>query len=40
VTKPEQTINCTDSSCQVGTAFGVTVGVADINYYDNRYRAS
>jgi hypothetical protein len=35
VTKPEQTINCTDASCQVGSAFGVTVGVADINYYDN-----
>jgi hypothetical protein len=34
VTKPEQTINCTDSSCKTGTEFGVTVGLADINYYD------
>ena len=40
VLKPEQTINCTDASCQVDTFhFGndpnVTAGLADINYYDN-----
>ena len=35
VVKPEQTINCTDSNCTVGNEFGVTVGLADINYYDN-----
>jgi hypothetical protein len=39
VVKPEQTIDCTDSSCQVDTFhFGndpnVTAGLADINYYD------
>jgi len=39
VTKPEQTINCTDSSCQVGSEFGVTVGLADINYYDVQVNA-
>jgi hypothetical protein len=40
VLKPEQTIDCTDASCQVDTFhFGsdpnVTAGLADINYYDN-----
>jgi hypothetical protein len=39
VVKPEQTINCTDASCQVDTFnFGgpnITAGLADINYYDN-----
>jgi hypothetical protein len=39
VTKPEQTINCTDSSCTVGSEFGVTVGLADINYYDAQVQA-
>ena len=39
--KPEQTINCTDASCQVDTFhFGndpnITAGLADINYYDNQ----
>jgi hypothetical protein len=34
VTKPEQTINCTDTSCKVGFEIGVKVGLADINYYD------
>jgi len=38
VLKPEETINCTDSSCEVETVnFGgpsITVGLADINYYD------
>jgi hypothetical protein len=40
VLKPEQTINCTDASCQVdtfhfGTDPNITAGLADINYYDN-----
>jgi hypothetical protein len=38
VIKPEQTINCTDASCQVDTFnFGgpnITAGLADINFYD------
>ena len=39
VVKPEQTINCTDASCQVdtfhfGTDPNITAGLADINYYD------
>jgi hypothetical protein len=41
VVKPEQTINCTDSSCQVDTFhFGsdptITAGLADINFYDGQ----
>jgi len=43
VTKPEQTINCTDSSCQVGNIIirGVSVlaGLADFNYYDGQVQA-
>jgi len=35
VVKPEQTINCdVTGSCAVGSEFGVTVGLADINLYD------
>jgi hypothetical protein len=34
VNKPEQTINCNTSSCTVGSEFGVTVGLMDINAYD------
>lgn len=40
VVKPEQTLNCTDSSCQVATVNirgkSITVGLADINYYDSQ----
>lgn len=32
---PEQTINCNNSSCTVGSEFGVVVGLEDINDYDN-----
>jgi hypothetical protein len=39
VVKPEQTINCTDTSCRVGNEFGVTVGLADINFYDNQVQS-
>jgi hypothetical protein len=44
VVKPEQTINCTDASCQVDTFhFGtdptITAGLADINYYDSQVQA-
>jgi hypothetical protein len=41
VLKPEQTINCTDSSCSVETIQfqnggpKITAGLADINYYDD-----
>jgi hypothetical protein len=36
VVKPEQTINCNQTgACAVGNEFGVTVGLADINLYDN-----
>jgi hypothetical protein len=34
VLKPEQTINCNNSSCAVGNEFGVQVGLEDINAYD------
>jgi hypothetical protein len=34
VMKPEQTINCNDSSCMLGNPTGPTVGLADINFYD------
>jgi hypothetical protein len=39
VLKPEQTINCTDFSCQVANVTirgkSVVAGLADINYYDS-----
>lgn len=36
VMKPEQTLNCTDSSCTVRFESGVLAGLADINYYDGQ----
>jgi hypothetical protein len=43
VVKPEQTINCTDASCQVATInFGgpsITAGLEDINVYDGQVQS-